>query len=212
MSILGKVAMAKVKKKAFIYFMPIILKFIILPLLITIGVCIMILGIAATVDEVNKSIVASLPNIDIGDGSNLYPVTGTGKYAVPYPDGTYFVVTAEYGETDSVHKSPHNGIDLAAADNSPVIAIGKGTVISAGDLSDGYGISVVIRLEENLYVRYGHLWSANVKQGDIVVQGQKIGNQGSTGYSTGSHLHLEFLSAPGYGVRLNPRLYINFGK
>lgn len=87
---------------------------------------------------------------------------------------------------------PHHGTDYAAATGTPVAAIGKGTVITAG-WKGGYGRCVEIRHNGTYVSRYGHLSSIAVRLGQSINQGQYIGRVGSSGLSTGPHLHFEML-------------------
>ena len=87
----------------------------------------------------------------------------------------------------------HNGIDYAAASGTPVRAVGDGVVTKAS-YSGGYGNLVEIRHSRGYSSRYGHLrgFARGVRAGTRVTQGQTIGYVGSTGLSTGPHLHYEF--------------------
>jgi len=87
----------------------------------------------------------------------------------------------------------HEGTDYAADPGTPVIAAGDGTVESAG-WSGGYGNLIVVRHRNGIATRYGHLrgFATGVRSGARVSQGQVIGYVGSTGLSTGPHLHYEF--------------------
>ncbi len=85
----------------------------------------------------------------------------------------------------------HTGIDLVEPFGSPVFAADDGIVALVGDSSSGYGNYVVIAHSGGLDTLYGHLSTALVKVGQTVSQGQTIGLEGSTGNSTGAHLHFE---------------------
>jgi murein DD-endopeptidase MepM/ murein hydrolase activator NlpD len=88
----------------------------------------------------------------------------------------------------------HTGIDLASADTTVMAAAG-GVVVAVGSGSSGYGTYVIVDHGGGLLTLYGHLATAMVRIGDRVGPGQQIGVEGSTGTSTGVHLHFE--------VRLN---------
>jgi murein DD-endopeptidase MepM/ murein hydrolase activator NlpD len=96
---------------------------------------------------------------------------------------------------NGVRKKPHNGIDFSAEEGVPVSAISDGKVIIAGNDFYYNGNFVLIAHGHGLTSVYLHLSKIDVKTGDTVLKGQKIGEVGSTGRSTGSHLHL--------GVQLN---------
>lgn len=85
---------------------------------------------------------------------------------------------------------PHHGIDYAAPEGTPVFAIGDGRVIFAG-WKKGYGLFVLIKHKNNYISGYGHLKRIRVRKGQYVYQKQIIGYVGSTGLSTGPHLHFE---------------------
>ena len=85
----------------------------------------------------------------------------------------------------------HTGIDLVEPFGSPVYAADDGIVALVGNSGNGYGNYVVIAHSGGLDTLYGHLSTALVKAGQVVTQGQPIGLEGSTGKSTGPHLHFE---------------------
>jgi len=97
---------------------------------------------------------------------------------------------------------PHHGVDYAAPYGTPVRSVANGTVIFAG-WRRGYGKTVVVRHNNGYTTLYGHLSRIYVKRGQYVEQGQSIGAVGSTGLSTGPHLHYEVRH---YGKRINPLL------
>jgi murein DD-endopeptidase MepM/ murein hydrolase activator NlpD len=84
----------------------------------------------------------------------------------------------------------HAGVDLAAPDGTPIRAAGTGVVVAAGP-AEGYGNAVLIDHGNGFLTHYGHMSAITVAVGQKVVAGQQIGNEGSTGHSTGPHLHFE---------------------
>lgn len=84
----------------------------------------------------------------------------------------------------------HPGFDLAAPTGTPVGAAAGGKVVHAGPAGT-YGNLVTVRHENGYETRYAHLSAVTVKEGEVVQPGQQIGAVGSTGYSTGPHLHFE---------------------
>jgi murein DD-endopeptidase MepM/ murein hydrolase activator NlpD len=101
----------------------------------------------------------------------------------------------------------HPGYDLAAATGTPVSAAAAGTVVSAGPAGT-YGNLVTVRHGNGVETRYAHLSATTVKAGDHVDAGQQIGNVGTTGYSTGPHLHFE-VRKDGQAIDPAPYLPIN---
>ncbi len=87
----------------------------------------------------------------------------------------------------------HDGIDIAAPTGTPVGAARSGRVVFAGDRRDGYGNQVVVDHGNGLQTRYAHLNDINVETGSQLRQGQQLGTVGSTGNSTGPHLHFEII-------------------
>jgi murein DD-endopeptidase MepM/ murein hydrolase activator NlpD len=85
----------------------------------------------------------------------------------------------------------HAGVDLAAPAGTPVRAAGAGVVVTAGWSLPGYGISVLVDHGGGLRTHYAHLAGTRVRPGQRVAAGQVIGREGSTGDSTGPHLHFE---------------------
>jgi murein DD-endopeptidase MepM/ murein hydrolase activator NlpD len=84
----------------------------------------------------------------------------------------------------------HEGLDIAGSSGTPIAAAAGGTVISAG-WSGGYGNLVVVDHGNGLSTAYGHMSSIAVSSGQSVAQGTVLGGMGTTGNSTGVHLHFE---------------------
>ncbi|MBK5994064.1 peptidoglycan DD-metalloendopeptidase family protein [Streptomyces sp. MBT58] len=117
-------------------------------------------------------------------------------------------VTTQYRASGASWSSGyHTGSDFQAASGTPVLAIGPGTVVSAGN-SGSYGNEVVIQHEDGMYSQYAHQSSLNVSVGQTVTGGQQIGLSGSTGNSTGPHLHFEVRTGPSYGSDVDPIAYL----
>lgn len=94
----------------------------------------------------------------------------------------------------------HHGVDIAAAKGSPIGAVGEGKVVFSG-WQGGYGKTVVIEHADGRQSRYAHAAELLVKEGDAVHAGQTIATVGSTGRSTGPHLHFEMSEN---GRRIDP--------
>ncbi|MCL5038769.1 MAG: M23 family metallopeptidase [Firmicutes bacterium] len=100
-------------------------------------------------------------------------------------------ITTEYGLIRVINgqeSERHSGLDIANKKGTPILATNSGRVTLADDLYVT-GKTVVIDHGLNLYSSYSHLASLKVREGDLVQKGQVIGEMGSTGFSTGSHLH-----------------------
>jgi murein DD-endopeptidase MepM/ murein hydrolase activator NlpD len=102
------------------------------------------------------------------------------------------------------HLSFHPGMDLVAPSGTPIFSSAGGRVIQAGP-HGGYGNAIDIQHSTGVVTRYGHTSKIFVKVGDLVMPGQKIGEIGSTGRSTGPHLHFEVIID---GTQVNPKHYL----
>lgn len=102
----------------------------------------------------------------------------------------------------------HSGIDFRSSSGVPVRATGKGTVVKAG-WNGGYGRMVEVDHGDGLVTRYAHMSAISVAVGDPVAVGSEVGKVGSTGRSTGSHLHYEVRRN---GEALNPVRFLKVGK
>ncbi|WP_405832925.1 MULTISPECIES: peptidoglycan DD-metalloendopeptidase family protein [unclassified Streptomyces] len=101
----------------------------------------------------------------------------------------------------------HTGVDFIASSGTTVRAVGAGTVVSSG-WSGAYGNEVVIRHADGKYSQYAHLSQLSVSSGQSVTAGQTLGLSGSTGNSTGPHLHFEIRTGPSYGSDIDPLAYL----
>ena len=110
---------------------------------------------------------------------------------------------------DPFLRSPamHTGLDMRGDTGDPVRATANGTVTSAGP-NGGYGKMVEIEHKNGLSTRYAHLSAIDVKVGQVVKIGQVIGKIGSTGRSTGPHLHYETRVD---GEAVDPQKYLRAG-
>jgi len=116
-------------------------------------------------------------------------------------------ISSDYGyrkDPFSGKKSFHHGVDIAGKKGSEVVAVASGLVTEAGRQS-GYGYVVEIRHADGYVTRYGHNSKILVKVGDIVSKGDLIGLMGSTGRSTGPHVHFEVARN---GKSINPAKYL----
>ena len=104
---------------------------------------------------------------------------------------TIGVITTEYGEVGETSPRGHAGVDIAAPEGTPVRAAEAGEVIKAEKSAADYGWLIVVAHPSGFETWYGHLSSFAVTLGQQVKKGDKLGGMGSTGYSSGSHLHFE---------------------
>ncbi len=102
----------------------------------------------------------------------------------------------------------HTGVDLIAVPGTPVLAAAGG-VVSNNSHNPEYGNVIDVDHDNGLTSRYAHLSKSLVKVGDVVMKGQVIANVGSTGRSTGPHLHFEVREK---GIPLNPNKFLSMGK
>jgi murein DD-endopeptidase MepM/ murein hydrolase activator NlpD len=109
------------------------------------------------------------------------------KYDFIWPVEKVDRVTSTFGKRWS---SFHEGIDIPASRGLPVFAVCNGRV-AYGKFIDNLGNTICVEHRDNIFTRYAHLSQIIVKEGEIVKKGQVIGYAGSTGNSTGNHLHFE---------------------
>jgi murein DD-endopeptidase MepM/ murein hydrolase activator NlpD len=134
---------------------------------------------------------AAVPISVVGTGQLVWPVPSSGRVTSPFGTRVHPV----FGTIRN-----HRGIDIAADHGAAVVAADSGTVITSA-FDSSYGHFVVIAHGSGRTTLYAHLSSRRVSRGDTVQRGQTIGLIGSTGISTGPHLHFEVSQN---GVRVNP--------
>lgn len=134
-------------------------------------------------EQVLKEPVAQV----VAQGSRIVSVGGTGKLLWPLSGQ----ITSGYGwRATGRYREFHNGLDIAAPAGTPILAADSGVVVFAG-WNGGYGLTLVIDHGGGLSTLYGHNSTNLVKVGSRVDKGQVIARVGSTGRSTGPHLHFE---------------------
>ncbi len=157
--------------------------------------------------EIDK-LVAALEAQQAASQGGSASITGTGSYVWPLPG---YSPGSAYGwrmhPILGVMKF-HAGEDIGAPSGTPIIAADSGTVILSTYNAGGYGNYVTISHGNGHVTLYGHMSSRAVAAGDTVSQGQVIGYVGSTGMSTGPHLHFEVRVN---GSTTDPKSYFNFG-
>ncbi len=138
---------------------------------------------------VNTATTISRGKVDIGI-SLIKPISG--------------VITSRFSESSRIRSSNHTGLDIAAASGTPIKAAAGGTVTFAGR-KGSYGNMVVITHGNGVQTYYAHCKALYVTVGQKVAQGATIAAVGSTGNSTGPHLHIEVRVN---GVAYNPQYYL----
>ncbi|BBC31187.1 Peptidase, M23 family [Streptomyces graminofaciens] len=107
-------------------------------------------------------------------------------------------------------KGYHTGVDFPVPTGSAVKSVAAGKVVTAG-WGGSFGYQVVIRHSDGRYSQYAHLSAISVKSGQSVGVGQRIGRSGTTGNSTGPHLHFEVRTGPDFGSDVDPIAYLRAG-
>ncbi len=147
-------------------------------------------------------------------GSSGTPSSGQSSYGFIWPVNTkYNITTTWYYSSGSLH----GAVDFSGSgiSGTPIYAVADGYVVTSTAVTDGkgnytsYGNYILIAHYNGLYTLYAHCSQRNVSAGQTVTQGQVIGAVGSTGNSSGPHLHFEVRTSPGkYANRVNPINYL----
>ncbi|EGO8374154.1 peptidase M23 [Enterococcus faecalis] len=138
---------------------------------------------------------------DSEDGGSF----GSGAFAPHF--GSPFVRTSDYGKRPGLYGDFHTGIDYAAPTGTPIPAQYPGLVDWVQSSSIGLGEHVGIKVADNLWAMYGHMSRIRAKMGDKVKAGQIVGDVGSSGWSTGPHVHYELRKGGPNGQHVNPDTY-----
>ena len=139
-------------------------------------------------EEMRPSLLALCGGIAVADGELCWPL----------PGHTY--ISCHFGEVDAFGNAGHRGTDIPAPEGTSILAAHSGTVLVSG-WNDSYGNQVLLDNGAGLSTRYAHMTQTAVTAGEAVTAGQVIGYVGSTGDSTGNHLHFEVMQD---GVRVDP--------
>ena len=137
--------------------------------------------------KTSSTISGSKPSLGI---SLIQPVSG--------------IITAKYGERSRVRSTAHTGLDIATSYGTPIKAAAAGTVVYAG-YKGSLGKLIIVDHGNGVQTYYAHCSSLTANVGDKVSQGKVIAKVGSTGNSTGNHLHLEVRVN---GTAYNPQHYV----
>ncbi len=156
----------------------------------------------AAEDKLDKELAAYLKSLQAQNSSQ---VTAAGEFMWPLPVGKGYI-SCYYGDSDP-NGSPHYAVDVAISYGTPIYASNDGTVLKAESHSS-YGYYILIDHGNGRSTLYAHCSSLAAVAGQTVSKGQVIGYVGSTGFSTGNHLHFEFRVN---GNRTNPLNYVQKG-
>lgn len=172
-------------------------------------------------DDIENEIV----DLESGLSTEGLPSYSKGLLAYPVKKVT---ISQNYGKTKFSKKAyasgKHNGVDFAGPAGTAILAAASGKVIGTGNLGKyAYGRWAAIDHGNGIVTLYGHMSSVSVGTGDKVDKGEQIGKMGTTGYSTGNHLHFTVFSADSYelapsatvrglkipiGASVNPTVYL----
>lgn len=144
----------------------------------------------------------------IGELADPNAPPAEGALGSPFSDGWHGKVTSEFGlRVDPITSASagHTGLDMGAGKGTPIHAVQSGKVLFVRYKTTGYGYRLAIDHGGGLVTLYGHCSEILVTEGQQVSAGDVIAKVGSTGRSTGNHLHLEFIQN---GVPQNPRNYL----
>ncbi len=160
-------------------------------------------GVLANIEVLKENVLLEKKDEIYVQGTKEIPYwRATGEFVTPVEN--IRKVTSGFGWR---HWSKHTGVDLAGKTGEPILASDSGTVTFAGSGVGGYGKMIIIDHENGYQTYYAHNSKLYVKEGDHVVQGDVIAALGSTGNSTGPHLHFEILYE---GEALDPADFVTF--
>lgn len=152
-------------------------------------------------DELRPMLV-QLCGTGISTGTGVPPI-GDGSLVWPLPGYTY--LSTHFGEVDAFGNPGHRGIDIPASEGTPILAAHSGTVLICG-WNDSFGNQVLLDNGAGFSTRYAHMTAVAVTPGAVVTAGQVIGYVGSTGDSTGNHLHFEVSVGE---ILMDPIIYVS---
>ncbi|WP_343244997.1 peptidoglycan DD-metalloendopeptidase family protein [Streptomyces sp. SID14478] len=128
-----------------------------------------------------------------------------GTWSMPVDKGR---VSAKYRQPGGWAAGFHTGVDFAVPTGTPVKSVGPGTVVTAGN-QGAYGNAVIVKMNDGRFTLYAHLNSLDVKTGQSVTGGQRLGLSGATGNVTGPHLHFEARTRNEYNAHTDPLAYLS---
>ncbi|NTV94952.1 MAG: M23 family metallopeptidase [Thiobacillus sp.] len=164
--------------------------------------------IAGLLDRLTETMDLAADHLLVLDAELLLRQASQGKLPMDRPISESGYVSSVFGtriDPFTGKRARHEGLDFADDMGAPILAAETGVVISATSQPQ-YGNTLEIDHGNGLVTRYGHAQRLLVKKGDVVKRGQAIAEVGSTGRSTGPHLHFEVIKN---GVRQNPMGYLS---
>ncbi|OPF80369.1 peptidase [Streptomyces antioxidans] len=166
---------------------------------------------AGTAFAVGADTAASAPSVSQAAAKVSAPKAPAKADAWKTPVDKYSIGAA-FGLAGNLWSSNHSGQDFVVPSGTPVHAAHGGVVVKAGPNGGGdgpaYGNAIVIKHDNATYSQYAHLSRIDVRIGQSVSTGQQIGLSGSTGNSTGPHLHFEIRTTPNYGSAVEPLKFL----
>ncbi|CAG7648742.1 peptidoglycan DD-metalloendopeptidase family protein [Paenibacillus allorhizosphaerae] len=154
-------------------------------------------GQTEEMNTLNETMLEEPVQTVVRQGTKVIPGVGTGTFASPVLRAK---ITSEFGLRWGTN---HNGTDLVSEQRA-ILASDHGKVVFAG-VKSGYGNCIIIDHQNGFETLYGHLSKLDVRKGETVSKGEKIGTMGSTGNATGVHLHFEIIKS---GEQQNPMKYV----
>ena len=149
-----------------------------------------------------KKAIASSSSVRVSTGRNMS--SGKANLGISLIRPVYGSISSRFGSMSSVRSGAHTGLDIAASRGTGIKAAAEGVVVFAG-YKGAYGNMIAINHGNGVLTYYGHCSRLYVSSGQTVSQGSVIGAVGSTGNSTGPHLHFEVRVN---GVAYNPQRYV----
>ncbi|MFC1613373.1 peptidoglycan DD-metalloendopeptidase family protein [Patescibacteria group bacterium] len=146
--------------------------------------------------------VVSVPSVASAGSSNIQKVFAGAPSKYAADSGFIWPTTTK--RITQYYNWKHHGLDIGGKTGNSIYAIEKGQIILSG-WTKGYGYNIIVDHGGGQKSRYAHFSKLYVKKGALVSKGQQIGEMGSTGWSTGPHLHLEIIIN---GAKVNPLKYI----
>lgn len=169
----------------------------------------------STVENAVNSLYVKKSGVKVASNKSKYSASGSANTSSTISGGKVNLgiglakpvsgtISARFGANSSIRRSSHTGLDIATSTGTPIAAAASGTVTFSG-WKGSYGNLLVVTHSNGVQTYYGHCSKLYVSTGAAVSQGQTIASVGSTGNSTGPHLHFEIRVN---GIAYNPQNYL----